>query len=147
MMRSVCNDDSILIVEDDALLSGHISEVLVELAFVVAGRASSGAEALAFVEQNRPMLALVDIHLSGPMDGVELALDLRKRFGVPSIFLSGMRDDRTIERARAAGPLGFLQKPFRPSHVFNAITRAFADLAKERSAGGGCDHRADRRLS
>src|SRR5260221_10616410 len=113
-MQAVCNGTSILVVEDDALLSGHISEVLEELEFVVAGRASSGAEALAFAEMNPPALALVDIHLNGPMDGVEVARFLRERFDVPSIFLSGIRDDETIERAQAAGPLGFLQKPFRP---------------------------------
>jgi CheY-like chemotaxis protein len=125
-MQPVCNDDSILIVEDDALLSGLISEVLGELDFRVAGCASSGTEAVTFTELNLPALALVDIQLSGRMDGIELARLLRERFGVPSIFLSGIRDDRTIERARAAGPLGFLQKPFRPSQVFDAITRAFA---------------------
>jgi two-component system, response regulator PdtaR len=116
--------DSILIVEDDALLSGHICEVLAELEFVVAGCASSGAEALAVVEQSLPALALVDIHLRGPMDGIELAQLLRERFGVRSIFLSGIRDDQIIERARAAYPLGFLSKPFRPSQVFNAISRS-----------------------
>jgi two-component system, response regulator PdtaR len=123
-MRAVCNSDCILVVEDDALLSSHICEVLVELEFVVAGCASSGAEALSFAERNRPALALVDIHISGSMDGIELAQLLRERFGVPSIFLSGIRDDQVIERARAAGPLGFLQKPFRPSQVFDALDRA-----------------------
>ena len=109
-MQPVCNDDSILIVEDDALLSGLISEVLGELDFLVAGCASSGTEAMTFAELNPPALALVDIHLSGRMDGIELARLLRERFGVPSIFLSGIRDDGTIERARASNPLGFLPK-------------------------------------
>src|SRR5690349_714099 len=113
-MQSMCDDNSILIVEDDPLLSGHICEVLLELGFTVAGRASSGAEALSFVEQKLPTLALVDIRLSGPMDGIELAQLLHERFGVPAIFLSGARDDQTLERARAACPLGFLSKPFRP---------------------------------
>jgi CheY-like chemotaxis protein len=123
-MQSTCNDNSILIVEDDPLLNGHICEVLLELGYIVAGCASSGVEALSFVQRNVPALALVDIHLSGPMDGIELAQLLRERFGVLSIFLSGIRDDQTLERARAACPLGFLSKPFRPSQVFGAIDRA-----------------------
>jgi two-component system, response regulator PdtaR len=128
-MRSVCSEDGILVVEDDAILGSQICEVLVELEFVVAGCASTAAEALAFAERNTPALALVDIRLSGPMDGIELAQLLRERCGVPSIFLSGIRDDQIIERARAACPLGFLAKPFRPSQVFGAIDRAFASLA------------------
>jgi two-component system, response regulator PdtaR len=131
-MQPMYNDEDILIVEDDSLLNGHICEVLLELGFTVAGCASSGVEALSFVEQKLPALALVDIHLRGPMDGIELAQLLRERFGVLSIFLSGLSDDQTLERARAACPLGFLSKPFRPSQVFGAIDRAL-------------NHRLDRR--
>jgi CheY-like chemotaxis protein len=123
-MQTTGNRGCILVVEDDALLSGLISEVLEELDFRVAGCASTGAEALALAKLNAAALALVDIHLSGQMDGIEVAQLLRERFGVPSIFLSGIRDDETFERARAAGPLGFLQKPFRPSQVFDALDRA-----------------------
>jgi FixJ family two-component response regulator len=43
---------------------------------------------------------------------------------VPAIFLSGLVDTETAERARIAQPLGFLRKPFLPSQVFNAIERA-----------------------
>ena len=87
-----------------------------------------GPEAIGLAEQNRPDLALVDIRLSGPMDGIKVAQLLLERFGVPSIFLSGICDDQTIERALAVSSLGFLQKPFLPSQVFDAIDRALADI-------------------
>jgi len=115
---------SILIVEDEALIASYIKEVLGESGFGVAGIAASGREALSLVAENHPALALVDIRLTGPIDGIELACRLRQEFDVPSIFLSGLVDAATIERARAAKPLGFLAKPFRPSQVFNAIQRA-----------------------
>jgi CheY-like chemotaxis protein len=123
MMRMVCNVHCILVVEDEPLTSSYVAEVLVKLGFVVTGPASLGPVALALAERDRRELALVDIRLSGPMDGIELAQLLLQRFGVPSIFLSGFGDVQTIERARVACPLGFLQKPFRPSQVFNAIDR------------------------
>lgn len=115
---------SILIVEDEALVASCIEEVLGELGFQVAGIAASGPEAIALVAESRPVLALVDIRLTGPIDGIELACRLRQEFGVRSIFLSGLADADTAHRADAAQPLGFLQKPFRPSQVFNAIQRA-----------------------
>jgi len=78
------------------------------------------------VDQRPPSLALVDIRLVGPMDGIEVAQALRSRHHVPVIFLSGFGDAATIERAKAAQPLDFLVKPFRPSQVFNAIEAAYA---------------------
>ena len=115
---------SILIVEDEALIASYIEEVLAELGFRVAGIAASGTEALSLAAESRPSLALVDIRLTGPIDGIELACLLRQKFALPAIFLSGLIDAETIERARVAEPLGFLAKPFLPSQVFNAIQRA-----------------------
>jgi CheY-like chemotaxis protein len=120
---------SILIVEDEALIASYIQDVLEESGFVIAGIASSGVEALTVAAQTVPDLALVDIKIAGPMDGIEVALLLRARFGIPSIFLSGVADPATMQRARAASPLGFLEKPFRPSQVFNALQRALSRTA------------------
>ena len=115
---------SILIVEDEALIASYIEEVLGESGFRVAGIAASGPEALSLAAESRPSLALVDIRLTGPIDGIELACLLRQRFSLPAIFLSGLADADTTARAQTAQPLGFLPKPFLPSQVFNAIQRA-----------------------
>jgi CheY-like chemotaxis protein len=120
---------SILIIEDDALVASSIQEVLEELGFTVAGIASSGLEALSLTSHGVPDLALVDIRLAGPMDGIELAGELLRRFNVRSIFLSGAFDAETMARARRVDPLGFLAKPFRPSQVFNALQHALGDRA------------------
>ena len=69
-------------------------------------------------------MALVDIRLTGPLDGVELACILNDKYALPIIFLSGFFDTETLSRADAAHPIEFLAKPFRPSQVFNAIERA-----------------------
>jgi two-component system, response regulator PdtaR len=119
---------TILIVEDEALVASYIQEVLEESGFVIAGIASSGPEAMSLVSASPPDLALVDIKLAGPMDGIEVAQLMRSQFNVHSIFLSGVCDPETMERARSATPLGFLEKPFRPSQVFNALQRALNDL-------------------
>jgi CheY-like chemotaxis protein len=124
---------SLLIVEDEALIASYIQEVLQESGFVIAGVASSGPEAISLVTSSGPPdLALVDIKLAGPMDGIEVAQLLRGRFGIQSIFLSGICDPDTMERAQRIKPLGFLGKPFRPSQVFNALQRAVAELQPQR---------------
>jgi CheY-like chemotaxis protein len=120
---------SILIVEDEALIASYIEEVLGESGFHVAGIAASGPEALSLAAEAAPALALVDIRLTGPIDGIELACLFRQKYGLPSIFLSGLVDGDTTRRAETAEPLGFLPKPFLPSQVFKAIERAL-DLLK-----------------
>jgi CheY-like chemotaxis protein len=115
---------AILIVEDEPLIASYIWEVLDGAGFTVTGAASSAPEALSLAERDRPQLALVDIRLPGEMDGIELARALRERYAVPAIFLSGIGDAATVARSGVAQPLGFLEKPFRPSQVFNAIARA-----------------------
>jgi len=121
----------ILIVEDEALVASYIGEVLGESGFRIAGIAASAQEALSLAAETHPSLALVDIRLTGAIDGVELACQLRQRYDLPTIFLSGLIDEAIIERARAAEPLGFLAKPFLPSQVFNALERAAAQLADQ----------------
>jgi two-component system, response regulator PdtaR len=116
----------ILVVEDDALVASCIRDVLEDTGFTITGIASTGAEAFALVREARPRVALVDIKLAGPIDGIEVARELRERFAVPSIFLSGAYEPDIVERSRVARPLGFLKKPFRPSQVFNALEKALA---------------------
>ena len=127
-LRSEHQPPTILIVEDEALVASYIQEVLEESGFVIAGVASSGPEAMSLASASPPDLALVDIKLAGPMDGIEVAQLMRSQFNVHSIFLSGVCDPETMERARTATPLGFLEKPFRPSQVFNALQRALNEL-------------------
>ena len=65
---------TILIVEDDPLVATYIKEVLAESGMRVAGTAGSGLEALSIADKQQISLALVDIRLTGPIDGIELVL-------------------------------------------------------------------------
>jgi CheY-like chemotaxis protein len=123
-MLTVGSKCPILVVEDEPLVSGYICDVLEKFDFVVSGCASSGPEAIALAEQDRPRLAVIDIKLSGPANGIAVAQILRDQFDVPAIFLSGYWSEDLIERARAASPLCLLAKPFRPSQLCEAIRRA-----------------------
>jgi CheY-like chemotaxis protein len=53
----------------------------------------------------------MDIRLSGPTDGITAALDIRSRYGIPSIFVTANTDPSTLLRAKAIEPLGVLEKP------------------------------------
>jgi CheY-like chemotaxis protein len=119
---------TILIVEDEALVAAAVTDILEEMGFDITGVAASGLEALALVADRKPRLALIDIRLAGSVDGIELAVQLREEYGIPAIFLSGATGPEIALRAQAAQPLGMMQKPFRPSEVFNAIERAMGAI-------------------
>lgn len=102
----------ILIVEDEAIVAMDIESRLAALGYVFAGRASSGARALALVEAERPDLVLMDIRLQGEMDGIEAAREIHQRFQLPVIFLTAYSEETTLERAKLAEPFGYILKPF-----------------------------------
>ena len=114
----------LLIVEDDVLLASALQELLGDSGFEVVGPAGSAAAALSLAKDQSPQLALIDICLVGPVDGIELACGLRDEYRIPTIFLSGLADPEVRERALMAEPLGFLRKPYRASQVYNAIEQA-----------------------
>jgi DNA-binding NarL/FixJ family response regulator len=122
----------VLIVEDDSMVASYISEVLIEAGFQVAGVASTASEALTLAERQACILALVDIRLPGPKDGIEIAGELRRRFGIGAIFLSGTSDPEHIARAKRVSPYGFLQKPFLPSQMYKALDKALKQRQAER---------------
>src|SRR5262245_25916120 len=78
----------ILVVEDSPLLAVNIEDALVDAGLQVVGIAASGAQALELAEKHRPELAIMDIRLAGPMDGVDVAVAIRERFGTWCVFAS-----------------------------------------------------------
>ena len=90
----------LLIVEDDGLLASSLEELLNASGFDVVGIAGSAATAASLAEERQPQLALIDIRLVGPIDGIELACHFPEQLRIPAIFLSGLADPETQE-----GPL------------------------------------------
>ncbi|MEO8661358.1 MAG: sigma 54-interacting transcriptional regulator [Bryobacteraceae bacterium] len=109
--------ERILIVEDERITAEHLHDVLVDFGYEVTGLASSGAEAIANAEKEHPDLALMDIRIKGELDGTETARILRERFDIPVVYLTAHADRETLGRAKEAGPLGYLVKPFQEAEL------------------------------
>jgi PAS domain S-box-containing protein len=112
---------TVLVVEDDATLAEDLAESLTHMGYGVAARAASVEACMQEAERHRPELVLMDIGLQGELDGIDAARMLRERFDIPVVFLSGHADDKTMSRARDAGALGYLLKPFRWSELKSAV--------------------------
>jgi CheY-like chemotaxis protein len=102
----------ILIVEDDEIISNLITTLLERRGYSVVGRINSGEESIVKAVELEPDLVLMDISLSGLMDGVAAARYIFQLFRIPIVFLTALADDTLIERAKQAQPLGYILKPF-----------------------------------
>jgi two-component system, cell cycle sensor histidine kinase and response regulator CckA len=102
----------ILIVEDEAIVAEDLALTLQDLGYQVVGAVSTGLLAIQMAEETKPDLILTDIKLSGEIDGIQTAEQIRARFDIPVIFLTGYEETDTISRAKVTEPYGFLAKPF-----------------------------------
>ncbi len=100
------------IVEDEPSIAAALRVQLGLLGYPEPRWAQDRASALDLVQQERPDLIIMDIQLAHGDDGAELAVELRDRWGIPSIFLTSHTEDSTLERCKAAEPAGYLLKPF-----------------------------------
>jgi DNA-binding NarL/FixJ family response regulator len=103
---------NVLIMEEEFLTALDLSDDLEKLGFKVTGVARDRVRAIECAIEARPDLAIIDMELSGPETGVEIASILKKRFSTQIIFLTGHSDSTTRLAIEAANPAGYLFKPY-----------------------------------
>ena len=111
----------ILVVEDVGLEASVTEEQLRALGYVVSATVRSAEEAHHVASMRCPDLVLMDIRIAGSLDGIDAAVMLQQTFGVPVVFVTGYADDKTLERAKRAQPVGYLVKPYTRSDLRVAI--------------------------
>lgn len=131
----------ILIVEDERIVALNLQQRLIKLGYEVVGRAATGSEALGKARELKPDIVLMDIHIEGPMDGIETAACLLEELGLRVIYLTAYSEDTTLARARATQPYGYLLKPFSERELHATLQMALehrmADLALAESEQRG----------
>jgi len=125
----------ILIVEDEGLIAADIQNQLRGFGYPDPAIVGSGEGAIQ-AARSRPFdLALMDIHLRGLLDGIEIAGILRREFSIPAVFLSAYSDQDTLNRAQAVAPLGYIVKPFCEGTLRSTVQMSLHRHALERGAG------------
>lgn len=122
----------VLIVEDQPLIAADLCQTLATMGYEVLASLASGEEAVVAAIELRPELILMDIRLSGAMDGIQAATAIRDRLDVPIVYLTAYADDETIKRAKVTGPFGYLLKPFNERELRAAIEIALYKHSTER---------------
>ena len=78
----------VMVVEDERIVALHLRRQLLKLGYDVVFIASSGEQVLRQVEDLRPDVILMDIHIEGKMDGIETVARLPAEFNIPVIYLT-----------------------------------------------------------
>jgi len=110
----------ILIADDESLILMDLREMLTNLGYLVVGEANDGRSAVNMARELRPDLIIMDIKMPD-MDGIEAAQVLTAEKIAPVLLLTAYSQQDLIERAKEAGVVGYLVKPFRESSLAPAI--------------------------
>ena len=122
----------VLIAEDEALIRLDLVEFLTEEGFEVVGQAADGEEAVKLARELEPDLIIMDVKMPG-MDGITAAEIIGEERIAPILMLTAFSQSELVERARDAGVMGYLVKPFGANEVVPAIEVAIGRFAELRA--------------
>jgi CheY-like chemotaxis protein len=117
------SDGCVLVVDDEALIALFLSDTLEELGYRVCGTAATADRAVELAKAYQPRLVLMDVRLKGQGDGVDAALRIHQARPVPVIFITGSREQATLDRIALDHPAAILFKPILPQHLRDALAR------------------------
>lgn len=115
----------VLIAEDEALIRLDLAEMLREEGYEVVGEAGDGQEAVELAESLRPDLVIMDVKMPR-RDGIDAAAEIAAKRIAPVVVLTAFSQRDLVEKARDAGAMAYLVKPFSISDLVPAIEVAYS---------------------
>ncbi|CKH87540.1 ANTAR domain-containing response regulator [Mycolicibacterium smegmatis] len=119
----------VLIAEDEALIRLDLAEMLREEGYEVVGEAGDGQEAVEMAESLRPDLVIMDVKMPR-RDGIDAASEIASKRIAPIVILTAFSQRELVERARDAGAMAYLVKPFNINDLVPAIEVAVSRFAE-----------------
>ncbi|NLU67548.1 response regulator [Streptomyces sp. HNM0574] len=113
----------VVIAEDEALIRMDLKEMLEEEGYTVVGEAGDGQTAIDLAREHQPDLCILDVKMP-VMDGISAAERIAAESIAPVLMLTAFSQRELVERARDAGAMAYLVKPFSKSDVVPAIEMA-----------------------
>ena len=118
-----------VIAEDEALIRMDLAEMLAEEGFSVVGQAGDGARAVELAKEHRPDLVILDVKMP-ILDGIAAAEQIAALRIAPVVILTAFSQRELVERARDAGAMAYLVKPFSQTDLVPAIEMAVSRFAE-----------------
>ncbi|WP_307837190.1 response regulator [Aeromicrobium sp. YIM 150415] len=121
----------VVIAEDEALIRMDLAEMLAEAGYDVVAQAADGEQAIALTSQHRPDLVVMDVKMP-KLDGIAAASQIARARLAPVVMLTAFSQRELVERAREAGAMAYLVKPFTAADLVPAIEMARSRFAEIR---------------
>ncbi|GHF66431.1 transcriptional regulator [Streptomyces mashuensis] len=122
----------VVIAEDEALIRLDLKEMLEEEGYTVVGEAGDGETAVELAREHRPDLVILDVKMP-VLDGISAAERIAGESIAPVLMLTAFSQRDLVERARDAGAMAYLVKPFSKSDVVPAIEMAVSRFSELRA--------------
>jgi AmiR/NasT family two-component response regulator len=121
----------VVIAEDEALIRLDLKEMLEEEGYSVVGEAGDGEQAVELAREHKPDLVILDVKMP-KLDGISAAEKIAEERIAPVLMLTAFSQRDLVERARDAGAMAYLVKPFSKSDVVPAIEMAVSRFTELR---------------
>jgi len=115
----------VIVAEDEAIIRLDLAEMLKEAGYDVVGQAGDGEQAVAMAIELKPDIVIMDVKMP-VMDGITAAEQIGKERICPVVMLTAFSQTELVERARDAGVMAYVVKPFTASDVTPAIDIALS---------------------
>jgi response regulator NasT len=115
----------VIIADDESLIRMDLREMLTNQGYLVVGEVADGRSAVNQARELRPDIIIMDIKMPD-MDGIEAAKTLTEERIAPVVLLSAYSQQDLVQRAREAGVVAYLVKPYREEELAPAIEVALA---------------------
>lgn len=125
----------VVIAEDEALIRLDLREMLEEEGYAVVAEARDGVAAVELAEEHRPDLVVLDVKMPG-LDGISAAERISAARLAPVLVLTAFSQRELVERAREAGVMAYVVKPFSKADLVPAIELALSRYAELRALEG-----------
>jgi len=117
----------VIIADDESIIRMDLREMLTNLGYLVVGEVGDGRSAVNLARELRPDIVIMDIKFEGDeFDGIDAARALTEGKISPVLLLTAYSQKELVVRAREAGVVGYLVKPFREADLVPAIEVALA---------------------
>ena len=137
----------VLVAEDEALIRLDLKEMLEEEGYAVVGEAADGEQAVEMAGRLRPDLVILDVKMP-KLDGIAAAERIAGERVAPVVILTAFSQRDLVERAREAGAMAYLVKPFQKKDLVPTIemaTSRFAEIVALEQEVSGLHERLEAR--